>query len=61
MTKRHPCEDETYLTEEEEEQLHNLSKEYVNALEFDDQERARELRQAIKDLMVTYDDQGFWT
>jgi hypothetical protein len=58
---RHPDEDAEVLTPEEEEKLHKLSKEYINALEFDDQERARELRAVIKDLAgLAIDKDGWW-
>lgn len=58
MTKRHPCEDEEYLTPEEEEELHQLSKELAFCA---DEERAKELRETIKDLLsIQVDDKGFW-
>ena len=58
---RHPDEDAETLTPKEEEELHQLSKEYINALEFDDKERAKELKDAIRDLTtIQLDDKGFW-
>ena len=62
MTKRHPCEDETYLTPEEEEELAKFTQEYLDALDKDDKERADELRTAIRDLTTfKFDEKGFWT
>jgi hypothetical protein len=58
---RHPDEDAEMLTHKEEERIAELSKEYLEALEREDNDRLQEIREAITEITtVRLDEGGFW-